>query len=131
MANSVISTKDYDGATNVRIRVTGILDTSDFAQADITTISAMNPVPTFIRLDSVQFFIEDTLSCMLWWHDTAGTSLIMPLAGRNHAHLEWYGGITNPKNAGVTGNVQLSTTGWATGKILHFTLLLDFTKQGV
>jgi hypothetical protein len=130
MANSVISTVAHDGARNVLIEVTGILDTSDYAQADITTISGLTPVPTNLRLDTIQFAIQDTCAVMLWWHDTAGTSLIASLAGRGRLDFGWFGGRNNPNNAGYTGNIQVSTQGWLSGAVLHWTLLLDCIKQG-
>jgi len=126
MANSVVSNVVHDGAVNVLLVVTGILDTSDHAIADITTISGLNPVPTLLRLDRVFYSIEDALSCRLWWHATADL-LIMPLAGRGHFDFDWFGGWTNPKTAGYTGNIRLSTAGWVGVK--HFTLALEFTKQ--
>jgi hypothetical protein len=128
MANSVIATVAHDGARNVLVEVTGILDTSDVAPMDITNLSALNPAPGMLRLDTVQFAIEDGLACMLWWHDTAQT-LITPLAGRGKHDYAWFGGRNNPQNAGWTGNIMLSTAGW-TG-IKHFSLLLDLIKQQV
>ena len=129
MANSVISTVIHDGARNAIIEVTGILDTSDVTQTDITTIANLVPVPTTVRIEKIQFAIEDGISCMLWWHDTAGTTLIVPLTGRGKLTAEWFGGYNNPKNAGYTGNIQMSTAGFSGVK--HFSLLLELIKQGV
>lgn len=129
MANVVTSTVIHNGARNVQIEVVGILDTSDFAQADITIISALTPAPGFVRLDTIQFSVEDGLSCRLWWHDTALTTLIAPVQGRGKLDFGWFGGKQNPKNAGYTGDIMLSTAGWATLKT--FTLILDLIKCGV
>lgn len=126
MANSVVSNVVHDGAANVLVVVTGILDTSDYAVTDITAISSLNPVPTLLRLDRVFFSIEDALSCMLWWEATSDV-LIMPLAGRGKFDFDWFGGWTNPKAAGFTGDIRLSTAGWVGVK--HFSLALEFTKQ--
>ena len=130
MANSVIATVDHDGARNVLLRVTGILDTSDYAAADITAIANLDPVPTMIRLDRVKYSIEDGLTCLLWWNATSD-DLIMPLAGRGKfTFVDWFEGITNPQSTGWTGDVQLSTQGFVSG-LKHFTLALEFCKQGV
>lgn len=128
MANSLISTVVHDGQRNVLLSVTGILDTSDVAVTDITTIASLTPAPQTLRLDRIFFAIEDVLSVMLWWHATSD-ALLMPLAGRGHFNYDWFGGYTDPKAAGFTGNIRLSTTGWVGVK--HFSLLLELVKQGV
>jgi hypothetical protein len=131
MANSLAASVVHDGARNVLVEVTGILDTSDVTQVNITNLAALIPVPTMLRLDTIQFAIQDAMAVMLWWEDTAGTSLIAPLAGRGRLDFGWFGGKLNPKNTGFTGNIQLSTQGWQLGAVQHFTILLDLIKQGV
>ncbi len=128
MANSVIATVVHDGPRNTLLSVTGVLDTSDYAVADITTISSLNPVPTLIRVDRIQYSVEDGLSCLLWWHATTD-GLILPLEGRGKMEFDWFGGYNNPMAAGYTGNIRLSTAGWSTVK--HFALVIEFVKQGV
>ncbi len=128
MANSVVSTVVHDGERNAIVIVTGTLDTSDLAVTDITTIANLNPVPTLVRLDRLQYSVEDGISCLLWWHNTSD-GLIMPVEGRGLLDFCWAGGYNNPQAAGYTGNIRLSTVGWSGVK--HFTLILDLVKQGV
>lgn len=126
MANSLISTVVHDGERNVMIEVTGILDTSDLTSTAITTISGLNPVPVKLRIDKIQFAIEDVLSCMLWWNATTPV-LIVPLAGRSKFEYEWMGGRNNPEPAGFDGNIMITTAGWVGVK--HFSIILDCVKQ--
>ena len=128
MANIVTTTVLGDGASNVLQVVTGVLDTSDYPSTSITNRLALVPVPPMLRLDMIFFSIEDGLTCMLWWEANVD-ALILPLAGRGKFDFDWFAGWTNPKPAGYTGDIKLSTSGWSGLK--HFTLMLEYTKQGV
>lgn len=126
MANSVVTTLLHDGQRNVVYSIAGTLDTSDYSAADFTNISLLTPVPTLLRLDHCFFSIEDLLSVQLYWKATSDV-LIFPLEGRGKFDFDWFGGYTNTKAAGYTGNVRIATTGWATLK--HFALVVEFSKQ--
>lgn len=128
MANSVITTILRDGQRNVVLDTTGVLDTSNYAQTDITNIGILNPVPNALRIDHIQYSIQDGLSLQLWWEDTSLTSLILPLAGRGKLDGNWFGGYSNPKRAGYTGNIMLSTNGWTAGTY-YFNLVMELVKQ--
>lgn len=127
MANSVISTLLHDGPRNVVYSVSGILDTSDYAAADFTTISGLTPVPVTIRLDHMFFSVEDGLSIRLYWHATSDV-LIFPIEGRGKFDFDWFGGYTNTKAAGYTGDVRVASQGWTAG-ITNFAFVAEFTKQ--
>jgi len=128
MANSVTSTVVHDGARNVVYNLTGILDSSDYAITDFTTISALDPVPTMLRLDHMFYAIEDGLSVRFYWHATTDV-LIMPVSGRGWFNFVPFGGLTNTKAAGYTGNLRIGTVGWATGDVLAFSFQIEFVKQ--
>ena len=129
MANVTNVELVHDGHRNVVYRLDGVLDTSDVAVADFTTISSLSPVPTYLRLDRVEYSVQDALSVRLWWHATAD-DLIIPLEGRGKFDFDWFGGLQNPKSAGNTGNARYDTKGWSAGAVLGYTLILEFSKQG-
>ena len=127
--NSIKSNILQDGSRNFVITTLGVLDTSDYPVTNITDIAILKPIPTQLRLDKIFYSIEDGLSCLLWW-EAAPDILLMPISGRGMFDFEWFAGHSSPKNVGATGNIRLSTQGYISG-VKHFTLVLDFVKQGI
>lgn len=128
MANSVNTQIMLDGPRNFTMRVTGVLDTSDLAQAVLVDVATLNYPPGQLALWGIEWAVEDTLAVNLLW-DATTPVLLDTLTGRGKREkLERVGGIVNNAGAGKTGNVLYSTQGWATGAILSFDVVLKFTK---
>lgn len=128
MANAVTSVVVHDGAINTVYNLSGILDTSDYAAADFTDVLSLNPAPTTLRLDHMFYSVEDGLSVRFYWEATSDV-LIMPISGRGFIDFAPFGGLTNSRAAGFTGDLKVATKGWATGDVVAFAFILEFTKQ--
>jgi hypothetical protein len=136
MANSLSVQVVQDGPRNVVLKVEGILDTSDLASTLLispATLAGMDNTGTIkaanLIVERIAYAIEDTLEVRLWWDATTQTPLVA-LDGRGEFKAEKFGGIPNNSGAGRTGNINITTLGWAATKILGFTLLITLTKQG-
>lgn len=134
MANAVTIQLLEDGARNAIVKVTGTLDTSNLTNQLIVDCSTLTqggtaPKPTQVRVDHLDYSIADQLELQLLWDATTPAPLL-PLAGRGRMSFWNFGGLQNNAGAGMTGNIVLSTTGWASG-VQIFSLILELVKQGV
>lgn len=128
MANSLTTQTIIDGPRNLVIKVTGVLDTSDQGLITVVTPSATFRSPPFVNLVHIDYAISDQLEVQLQWQGTPN-QVMMPLAGRGRMSFTDFGGL--PDNATTpTGNIQLLTTGWASGTQV-FTLVLEMVKIGL
>lgn len=128
MANVLTTQTIIDGPRNLVVKVTGTLDTSDLALTTIVTPSTTFRSPPLVQLMYIDYASTDQLELQLQWQGTPNTPL-MPLAGRGRMCFVDFGGI--PDNATTpTGNIQLLTTGWASGTQV-FTLVLEMIKIGL
>jgi len=128
MANVLTTQTIVDGPRNLVVKVTGTLDTSDLALTTIVTPSSTFRAPPLVQLMHIDYSMTDQLEIQLQWQGTPNTPL-MPLAGRGRMSFVDFGGL--PDNAtSPTGNIQMLTTGWASG-IQVFTLVLEMVKIGL
>jgi hypothetical protein len=128
MANVTTIQTIIDGPRNLVVKVTGTLDTSDLPLTTIVTPSATFLSPPLVQLMYIDYAMTDQLEIQIQWQGTPNTPL-MPLAGRGRMCFVDFGGI--PDNATApTGNIQIISTGWASG-IQVFTLVLEMVKKGL
>src|SRR5229473_6673731 len=128
MANVTTIQTIIDGPRNLVVKVTGTLDTSDLPLTTIVTPSATFLAPPLMQLMYIDYAMTDQLEIQIQWQGTPNTPL-MPLAGRGRMCFTDFGGI--PDNAtSPTGNIQIISTGWASG-IQVFTLVLEMVKKGI
>lgn len=128
MANVLTTQIILDGPRNLVVKVTGTLDTSDLALTTIVTPSTTFRSPPLVQLIHVDYAMTDQLEIQLQWQGTPNQPLL-PLAGRGRMSFHDFGGI--PDNAATpTGNIQMLTTGWASGTQV-FTLVLEMVKIGL
>ena len=135
MANSVTTQILVDGPRNTVVKVEGVLDTSDLAymtvidpavQAGIDNTGALKA--KHYRIKKILHNVEDGLETRIWWDATAPVR-IEALTGRGKLDYEEFGGLQDNSGAGSTGKICLTTEGWATGKVLSFSLTLELVKQ--
>lgn len=139
MANAVTTQVMVDGPRNAVVKITGILDTSDVAYVALINPLTLEGIDntgalkaaTF-RVKGLTYSIQDLLEVRLWW-DATTPILMEALVGRGTMPnaISEYGGLTNAAlfptpAAGVTGQIGLSTNGWA--GVLSFTLILELIK---
>ena len=131
-----------DGYRNFVVRVTGEVDMTTPASADIpptalTTIASMNPPCLALRVDRVKYSLPHgcPLDVQLWWDATAPV-LFYGTAGGDDGEFSNFGGLTNNATTGKTGNIKFSTSG-ATGQTAQagvlwtFAVIVECTKLQV
>ena len=97
---------------------------------DVSTLNCGGtlPTPTQVRIDSLEYDVSDQLIVQLLWDATADVP-IAAMPGRGEYQSRHYGGLTNNAGAGKTGDINILTTGYASGT-QAFTLILEMVKQG-
>lgn len=128
MANSSTIQILEDGPRNSIVKLTGVLDTSNEAVNTKIDVTQFTPVPTQYRIDGIWYSISDQLEVQLQWHATTNV-LIVPLAGRGKQFYKQFGGLINNAGAGKNGNIDLLTTGWASGTQIY-EIILWLVKSG-
>lgn len=132
MANAVTTTILQDGDSHVKLRVEGILDTSDLVQTVIAypdTLGATSYGKFGVRLDRVEFSIENSLNVNLFWDATTPVR-ILQLTGDGDMDFTKFGGITNPADKTTSSRaISLTTQGWSATAILSFTMVLHLVKH--
>lgn len=114
MANTVDIQTIRDDARNLVIRVYLASDgaTGDLAATTLVTASGLNGVPDTLKLVRVHSAITG-FQAKLLWDATTDDELIHLSADAIEADFCHFGGIPNPKSTGSTGNVNITTTGFA------------------
>lgn len=131
MANSFLKQVIEEGARNLIVKLTGVLDTSDLSVTTaidhtLYNMSGIGPTPTGFRIDHIDFAITDQLEIQLQWHATTNV-VILPLAGRGKQSYHHYGGLQNNSGVGKNGDIDIVTTGWTSGTQV-FNIILDMIK---
>src|ERR1022692_1331192 len=135
MSNSLNSQVILDGPRNFKVKIVGILDTSDLASTTIidpSTMSVMsqNFQPDRVRIERIVGNVENGLEARLFW-DATSPVYIGTFTGHGHDEYEKAGGLPlpNPEPVGTTGKILLTTQGWNTpGDVLSFTLEIECVK---
>jgi len=119
MADTVTVTTLYEGPTRFIVRLTGISDgTGETAvtKVDISDHMAPNGQPaTYSAIDKIQYSVHGYSSVRLYW-DHGNDDVIALLAGDSVGdELCWdkLGGLIDPRTAGGTGDILLTTLGSA------------------
>jgi hypothetical protein len=131
MANLLTTQILEDGDRNVVVHVVGFLDTSDLAATTIldpATLTARFPPFSQLRIDKIEFAVEDTLTVNVLWDATADVTAAT-LVGRGCLKWKDTGGLINNAGAGKTGAIQVATQGWAAAAVLAFTFTMYCVKQ--
>lgn len=134
MANSVTTQIELDGPRNVWVKFEGVLDTADFTGQvvlDPTTLQGIDWSGAMkaakLRIEEIQYSIEDTLSINLFWDATVPVR-IGEYVGRGKQCYEDFGGLVNNAGAGVNGKITASSQGASAGPILSFMILMKCVK---
>lgn len=135
MANVTAIQTIIDGPSNVVIKLTGLLDTSDVSLADLidpAALSAMDNntgrLSNKLRINKITYNTEDLLAVNLFWDATTDVS-IGNFVGRGEMDFTKFGGLIDNSGSGRTGKILYSTTGWS--GVLSFVVILECTKQYV
>lgn len=131
MANSFTTQTVRDGERNLAVKLSGVLDTSDLSSTlavDISSFAAdtLGRTPTKFRIDKIQWSISDQLEVQLLWDATADV-VAAALVDSGEIEFCYQGGLQNNAGAGITGDLNILTTGWASGTQI-FTVYLELVK---
>lgn len=129
MANTVTTQTLIDGDRNLVILLTGVLDTSNEARTIKVDVSSYAPVPARVRVDTIRHLISPGLIVILDW-DASTPVRFAALTGYDEVEACKFGGLQNNAGAGITGDIYLTTLGWASGT-LAYNIVLEMVKQGV
>lgn len=114
MANVVTNQVLQDGARNLVILLTGVLDTSNESAVAKIDVSALDPVAREVVIDKIDYSISGALKVLLAWDATSPVTFAA-LSGQGELCTDVFGGLKNDAGTGKTGDVLLSTAGWAAG----------------
>lgn len=115
---------------NVHLQVTGWVDEEGIDWELL--VSASDSHAGHLRLDSVTYSVAEKAELLLAWDNPEGSEphVFLPLSGRGFLNFDPVNGLQNTVREGRTGDVLLHASSSGTGR-RHFTLALDFSKQGV
>lgn len=126
MANAVTSQTILDGPRKLVMLFTGVLDTSNEARVIKVDVSTFDPAPTKVKIDKIDYSVSGTLKVILDWDATTDV-VFAALSGQGSLCAEKIGGLQNNAGSGVTGDIALTTAGYASGTETY-TLLVEMTK---
>jgi len=127
MANAVAVQIIEQGQRNLIIKLTGLLDTSNESRTIKVDVSALTPAATKVRIDEIFYSISPQLSVVLDWDATTPVPAVY-LTGSDHLDFKGFAGLQNNAGSGITGDVFLTTLGWASGS-QSYTIILWCVKQ--
>jgi hypothetical protein len=114
-----------DGDKNCHVTISG-QSAGDMSQhATILFFKDLTKSPTKLRLDGLQFAIQEKMGFNLWWIVNAGHEIIMPIESRGGYDFEKIKPICSPEGA-----IGMSLTAFkVTEKSMSYLIMLDLTKQ--
>ena len=126
MVDSVTSEYIYNGKKRKVLHLTNISDStgeSAVAKADISTLTFhLGTVPTYTTVQMIDYNIQGFTSVRLLWDHTTDDEIATLPAGQGC--IDWYafGGKTDPRTTGGTGDIVLTTAGAASGATYDITI---------
>jgi hypothetical protein len=114
-----------DGGKSCIVTITGQLSANINVQP-ILFFAQLNSAPKALRLDGLQFSIQEKMGFNLFWILTKDrTSLIMPMESRGGYDLEKIQPLSSPEDA-----IGIALTSFkVTEKNMSFFIILDLSKQ--
>jgi hypothetical protein len=128
MADAVTTETVFNGRRRKVVHLTNISDgtgESAVAKVDISTITFNGgAVPTYSVVDMIDYNIQGFTSVRLHWDHTADDEIAILPAGSGTIDFNAIGGKIDPRTAGGTGDIQLTTAGGASGATYDVTIYL-------
>jgi hypothetical protein len=133
MANTAEIEISVDGPRNVVAKVDIECTSADLTSTvllDPAALSATFPPTDQLRIDEIQYSVEDGWYVTLFW-DASSPVIIVTLAGRGMFPVgPNFGALQNNAGAGKTGKITATTTGYTSGtQVASF--ILHCVKQTV
>ena len=126
MADTVTVETLFDGRKRKIINLTGISDGTGETGVIKMDISAFTfdggKVPTYTTVDMIDFDVQGYTSIRLYWDHTTDDEIAIIPAGGNTIHFGAFGGKTDPRTTGGTGDIILTTAGHTSGATYNITM---------
>jgi hypothetical protein len=128
MADAVTVETVFNGQRRKIVHLTNISDSTGESAVVKVDISALTfgggQVPTYSTVDMIDYNIQGMSSVRLYWDHTADDEIAILPAGMGTIHFEAFGGKTDPRTAGGTGDIVLTTNGQVSGGTYDLTIFL-------
>ena len=128
MADTVTTEYLFSGTRRKILHATSISDgtgESGVIKVDISTLSFNNGVvPTYTTVDMIDYNIQGFTSVRLYWDHGADDEIAILPAGQGTIDWNALGGKTDPRSAGGTGDILLTTAGALSGATYDLTLYI-------
>jgi hypothetical protein len=130
MADTVSSEVVFSGLTRYALRMTNICDGTGESGVTKVDISTLTGTPTYTALEEVSWDVQGFTSVRLYWdHNT--DDIIDIFSGRGARSYRELGYLFDPRTAGGTGDILLTTAGNTSGATYDITLVLQLRGGGV
>ena len=117
MADTVTSEYVYDGERRKLLHITNVSDgtgESGVVKIDVSALTYdFGKTPAHVTVDMIDYDIQGFTAVRLYFDATADDELAVLPAGQGTLDFAAYGGKTDPKSTGYTGDVKLTTDGEA------------------
>lgn len=126
MADTVTNTIVYNGRYHVSHHINASDGTGETAaiKVDLSAIvlpTRFNAVPTYSVIDRIVYSVWGFNYVTLFWDHTTDDK-IAELSGQGYMDWQMAGGLVDPRSAGDTGDIILTTNGGAAGSGYDITL---------
>jgi hypothetical protein len=115
-----------DGDKNCHVTITGQLSDPLSEPAPILFFMHLKGSPKAMRLDGIQFAIQEKMGFNLWWiMEGESFEILMPIESRGGFDFEKIKPVSSP-----SGAIGLALTSFkVTEKSMSYLIMLDLTKQ--
>jgi hypothetical protein len=126
MADTVTSEYVYSGHKRKLLHLTNIsvgTGESNVVKIDVSALTfAGGKVPTYVTVDWIAYNIQGMSSVRLYFDATTDDELAILPSGQGEIDFTAYGGKTDPRSSGTTGDVLLTTNGQSSGGTYDITI---------
>jgi hypothetical protein len=126
MVDAVTSEYIFNGRRRKTLHLTNISDGTGEAAVVKADISALTfdrgTVPTGSAVDMIDYNIQGFTSVRLLWDHTTDDEIATLPAGQGCIDWNAYGGKADPRSAGGTGDIVLTTAGAVSGATYDITI---------
>lgn len=125
MADAVTSQTILDGARNVVMKFTNLSDGTGESAVKKVDAAVLAGAPTNLKVSKIHYSVTGMVVTLLW--DATTDVRMVDLAGDGWFDFRDFGGLTNNGGSGVTGNINLTTTGHSVGD--NYTIVMEMQKS--
>lgn len=128
MADTVTSNVVFQGRRKYAIELTCISDgtgETDVVKIDISALLLSNGLaPTYTAIDEIAWDVQGFTSIKLAWDHTTDDT-IMVMSGRGSVSYAHLGYLFDPRSAGGTGDILLTSNGAAANATYTITIVIQ------